>query len=203
MQIGFYFDQTRCTGCYACVVACKDSHDVPAGPASWLRLTTIEKGKYPDPFVAFLTNLCYHCGKPACVLTCPADAISKGEQDGIVVVARDLCLGKDNCGKCLEVCSYAAPQFGSEPNAKMQKCDLCVARLEEGKNPICVDACPSRALDTGLMEKLEAKYGDIGEAEGFIYFDELIPSVVFTPKKDRKSRIVKKTVVSPQITLSR
>ena len=24
MQIGFYFDQTRCTGCGACQVACKD-----------------------------------------------------------------------------------------------------------------------------------------------------------------------------------
>ena len=39
MQLAFYFDQTRCTGCYACVVACKDWHDIPAGPASWMRVT--------------------------------------------------------------------------------------------------------------------------------------------------------------------
>ena len=32
MQIGFYFDQTRCTGCSACRVACKDWNDIPAGP---------------------------------------------------------------------------------------------------------------------------------------------------------------------------
>jgi len=202
MQIGFYFDQTRCTGCYACVVACKDKHDVPAGPASWLRLTTIEKGEYPDPFVAFLTNHCYHCEKPACIPACPAGAISKREQDGIVVVTRDLCLGKDNCDMCLQVCSYAAPQFGAEANAKMQKCDLCLDRVENGKDPICVEACPARALDAGPMEKLEAKYGDVGEAEGFVYSDECGPSVVFTPKKDRKGRTIKKTVVSPPITLS-
>jgi anaerobic dimethyl sulfoxide reductase subunit B (iron-sulfur subunit) len=36
MQLAFYFDQTRCTGCYTCVVACKDWHDIPAGPASWM-----------------------------------------------------------------------------------------------------------------------------------------------------------------------
>jgi anaerobic dimethyl sulfoxide reductase subunit B (iron-sulfur subunit) len=184
-------------------VACKDKHDVPAGPASWLRLKTIEKGEYPDPFVGFLTIHCYHCGTPACVSTCPVGAISKREKDGIVVVARDLCVGKDKCGMCLEVCSYTAPQFGAEADAKMQMCNLCVDRLEDRKNPICVDACPARALDAGPIEKLQAKYGDIGDAEGFVYSDQLIPSIVFTPKKDRKGRAVKKVVISPQIMLSR
>ena len=47
-QMGFYFDQTRCTGCYACVVACKDWHDIDAGPVSWMRVNTIEKGKFLD-----------------------------------------------------------------------------------------------------------------------------------------------------------
>ena len=32
MQRGIYFDQDRCTGCFACSVACKDLHDTPAGP---------------------------------------------------------------------------------------------------------------------------------------------------------------------------
>ena len=38
-QIGLFFDQTRCTGCYACIVACKDWNDVPPGPASWMRVS--------------------------------------------------------------------------------------------------------------------------------------------------------------------
>jgi len=41
MQYGFYFDQTRCIGCYTCIVSCKDSHNVEAGPASWTSLATI------------------------------------------------------------------------------------------------------------------------------------------------------------------
>ena len=28
-QMGFYFDQTRCIGCYTCSVACKDWHNIP------------------------------------------------------------------------------------------------------------------------------------------------------------------------------
>ncbi|MFC2035526.1 4Fe-4S dicluster domain-containing protein [Chloroflexota bacterium] len=197
MQIGFYFDQTRCTGCYTCVVACKDWHDVSAGPASWIRLVTIEKGKYPYLFVAFLAATCYHCSQPACVSNCPVGAISKRRQDGIVVVDRETCLGKDNCDMCLEACTYEAPQFGAEENAKMQKCDLCLSRLIRNKKPICVDACPMRALDIGPVEELQARYGDIREAEGFACSEGLIPSIVFKPKKDSKDATVQKIVSAP------
>ena len=91
MQVGFYFDQTRCPGCYTCVVACKDWHDVPEGPASWRRLVTIEEGEFPDLFVAFLTTSCYHCAQPACAAACPVEALS---EDGI---------NKMQCmGNCIE-----------------------------------------------------------------------------------------------------
>jgi len=182
MQLAFYLDQTRCTGCYTCVVACKDWHDVPAGPASWMRLVTIERGKYPTPFLAYLPSACYHCAEPACIPACPVNAISKREQDGIVVVDRGTCLGKDSCQLCLEVCPYHAPQFGAEENAKMQKCDFCIDRWQEGKKPICVDGCPTRALDAGSIDEMKAKYGEANDAVGFIYSEELKPSVVFQPK---------------------
>jgi anaerobic dimethyl sulfoxide reductase subunit B (iron-sulfur subunit) len=182
MQIGFYFDQTRCTGCYACVVACKDWHDVPAGPASWRRVATIEKGEFPDLFVAFYTSSCYHCAEPACVAACPAGAITKRQEDGVVLVDQEKCLGKDQCDLCLQACTYKAPQFGDEPNAKMQMCNLCPDRLEEGKKPICVAGCPMRALDAGPIDEMVALYGDVKEAEGFTYSTELKPSIVFKPK---------------------
>ena len=186
MQIGFYFDQTRCTGCSTCIVACKDWNDVEAGPVSWRRVITIEKGKYPDLFVAFLATACYHCLKPACVDACPVGAISKREQDGVVVVDRDACLGNDSCEMCVEACPYDAPQFGVEKDAKMQKCDFCLERLAEGKKPICVDACPMRAMDAGSVEELKEKYGDVREAEGFLFNDKLMPAVFFKPKRSRE-----------------
>jgi len=182
MQLAFFFDQTRCTGCYTCVVACKDWHDVPAGPASWMRVATIERGKYPHPFVAFLSTHCYHCAEPACVPACPVDAISKRKEDGIVVVDSDACLGKDKCQICLDACPYGAPQFGDEDDAKMQKCDLCLDRWAEGKKPICVAGCPMRALDAGPIDEMEAKYGKIHKAEGLKYDERLHPSVIYKPK---------------------
>ncbi len=197
MQMGFYFDQTRCAGCYACVVACKDWHDVPAGPASWRKVTTIEKGKYPDLFVAFLVTSCYHCAQPACVSACPVSAIHKRAQDGIVTVDRETCLGKAKCDMCLQSCGYGAPQFGAEENAKMQKCDLCLDQLGQGEKPICVEACPNRALDAGPIDELRKKYGDSREAEGFTDSGELIPSVIFKPKRSKRGLTVQKTVIAP------
>ena len=53
MQLGFYFDQTRCTGCDACVVACKDWKDIPAGPVALCRIASLEEGAFPNPHVSF------------------------------------------------------------------------------------------------------------------------------------------------------
>ncbi len=182
MQLAFYFDQTRCIDCYTCVVACKDRHDVPAGPASRRRVLTIEQGKYPDLFVTFLSASCHHCARPTCVDACPADAITKRTEDGIVMVDREACMGKDNCSLCLEACPYDAPQFGAEENARMEKCDLCRDRWEEGKQPVCVTGCPTRALFAGPLDEIRKMYGDVREAVGFVYDEELGPSIVFKPK---------------------
>lgn len=187
VQYGFFFDQTRCTGCCTCVVACKDWHDVPAGPASWLRLNTFEKGQFPDLFVAHMTSFCYHCEKPACVAACPVSAITKRQADGVVLVDRETCLGHDNCDMCLQACNYSAPQFGLETNAKMQKCDLCFDRLAEGKHPICVAGCPMRALDAGPLDELKARHGLTTDAEGFTFDPTLSPSIVFKPKRDTRN----------------
>ncbi len=182
MQLAFYFDQTRCTGCFTCAVACKDWHDIPAGPANWVRVSTIEKGKYPNPFVAFLAAPCYHCAEPACVTACPVDAIVKRPEDGIVIVNREACLGKDSCQSCLEACPYQAPQFGAEEAATMQKCDFCLERWTEGKKPICVTGCPMRALDAGPLEEMETKYGKLHHAVGLVYDSKVQPAVITKPK---------------------
>ena len=110
------------------------------------------------------------------------NAISKREQDGIVVVDKETCLGRDYCQLCLEACPYDAPQFGVEENAKMQKCHLCIDRWGESKKPICVGSCPTRALDVGPIDEMMAKYGEGREATGFAFDEELKPSVIFKPK---------------------
>ncbi len=182
-QLGYYFDQTRCTGCGACSVACKDWYDIDAGPVKWLRLIEKEDGDFPDVFVSYLASPCYQCASPPCMLACPSKAISKRESDGIVTVDREKCLGNKECRTlCLNACPWEAPQFGPEESARMQKCEFCRERLDLGQQAICVEACPMYALDIGPIEELQAKYRKAVVAEGFVYSARFKPAAVFKPK---------------------
>lgn len=178
MQLGFYFDQTRCVGCLTCAVACKDWHDIPAGPANWMQVQCIEEGTFPQLFVAYLIRPCYHCENPVCLANCPVTAISKSADNGIVTVDKDICLGQKKCGICKECCPYGSPQFGADADAAMEKCDLCRERWEAGKKPVCVEACPMRALDAGQMHLLEQQYGQQREMRGYIYHESIRPSLI-------------------------
>lgn len=183
MQTGFYFNQARCTGCGACMVACKDWHDIPAGPVNRVRIKTVEEGEYPQVAVYSIFRACFHCASPPCAQACPAGAIAKRSVDGLVLVDREACLGRETCGgQCLEVCPYGSPQFAGE-SGFMQKCDLCRERLDENKKPVCVEACPVRALDAGQLDQLVKNYGAGKEARGFVNSPSAGPSVVFRPKQ--------------------
>ena len=111
MQLGFYFDQTRCIGCFTCCVACKDWNDIPTGPAHWRRVSCLEEGEYPNLFVAYLSSTCYHCAEPVCLSVCPAKAISKREEDGIVMVDRSRCREAAPCGI---ISDYGVPASATE-----------------------------------------------------------------------------------------
>ena len=149
MQIGFYFDQTRCTGCGTCQVACKDWHDLPAGPENWMRVLYTERGKFPDVFVSYLISPCYQCLDPVCVPACPVDAISKREEDGVVVVDSQACLGNEECDvKCLKACPYDALNMDKEQEVA-KKCTFCEHRIEQSHQPACAAACNTGAIIFG------------------------------------------------------
>ena len=98
MQVGFHFNQTRCTGCNACRVACKDWHDQPSGPASYMRIDYTEEGPFPNVFAGYLISNCYQCEEPVCSYICPNEVLSKREEDGIVVFDKDKCREEVPCG---------------------------------------------------------------------------------------------------------
>jgi anaerobic dimethyl sulfoxide reductase subunit B (iron-sulfur subunit) len=66
----------------------------------------------------------------------------------------------------------------------MQKCDFCIERWDVQKKPICIEACPMRALDAGPSKEIEGKYGDIQSAEGFVYSRKVKPSIIFRLKSN-------------------
>lgn len=178
-QWGFFFDQSRCCGCYTCILACRQWHD---SPVSRRRVDTMEAGEFPHVRVAFLSLSCMHCEFPACVGSCPADALFKRTSDGLVLVDHANCLGKDACGRCRDACPYQAIGFEDKPDATAEKCDFCWQRKEQDEKPICVLACPTRALDAGGLGDIKRKFGERKEARGFVYDDRVKPAIVFKTK---------------------
>lgn len=157
MQLGFYLDTDRCVGCETCVVACKNWNNLTpkatatpgtAGP-KFRRVMSIESGTYPNVDIVKVSLGCAHCGKPACAAVCPAGAISKRAEDGVVVVDQNKCIG---CRYCFFACPFGVPQYGAE--GTMQKCNLCLERLAMGKDPACVASCPAKAVFAGPLEEL-------------------------------------------------
>ena len=139
-QYGMLIDARRCYGVHACSVACKAEFNVPLGETrSWVEY--IEKGTYPNVTRSFLPRLCNQCSEPNCVSVCPTDATYKREEDGIVVVDPDICIG---CKYCMQACPYDA-RFLNHDTGAVEKCDFCIHRVSQGLEPACVEACPSRA----------------------------------------------------------
>lgn len=143
-QYAMVIDARRCYGVHACTVACKAENNVPLGEnRSWVE--EIEKGVYPSVSRNFLPRLCNHCSTPNCVSVCPTGATWKREEDGIVVVDKDICIG---CKYCVQACPYDM-RFLNEDTGTADKCDFCIHRVSQGIMPACVEACPSRARTFG------------------------------------------------------
>lgn len=137
-------DADLCVGCQACEVACKQEHDLPVGPR-WIHVFPIGPEQKGNKIVlTFNSNRCMHCGKPPCIEACPVNAISK-RPDGIVLINEELCIA---CEACIEACPFEAPQYNPIKET-IQKCTLCVHRVDQGLKPACVQACQTGALVFG------------------------------------------------------
>jgi anaerobic dimethyl sulfoxide reductase subunit B (iron-sulfur subunit) len=147
-QYGFYIHTDRCVQCHACEMACKSHNGVEPG-VRWRRVIDAWGGRFPDVTNRSISFSCMHCGKPACLDACPEHAISKRAEDGIVVVDPRKCIG---CRSCAAACPFHVPQYGR--TGIMQKCDLCLGRIQQGKLPSCVATCPGEALKFGAMDEL-------------------------------------------------
>lgn len=184
-QLGFYFDQARCTGCQACVVACKDWNDVAAASVAWLSILALEEGRFPYVSLAYYPLSCFHCANPACVPACPTGAITKAPRDGLVSIDRERCL--PGCSLCRRACPYRAPQVGVVRGARAEMCTFCPDRLARGQKPACVAACPVRALDAGPLPDLFLKYGSNRQAAGLPDPQLTLPSLIVR-RRDREGQ---------------
>jgi DMSO reductase iron-sulfur subunit len=146
-QHGFYFTADNCIACHACESACSEKNDLPAHLA-FRSVGYVEGGTWPDYQRLNLSMACNHCDDPVCLKGCPTRAYTKFAEYGAVLQDPDICFG---CGYCTWVCPYNAPQL--DPVAgHVQKCNMCVDRLEAGLKPACASACLAGALDFGVIE---------------------------------------------------
>ncbi len=195
-QFGFFVDQSKCIGCRTCQMACKDYKHLNVATKTkvgqnFRRVYEYEggtwqedgDGNYTNDVFAYYTSIsCNHCTDPACTKVCPTGAMHKRESDGIVVVNHDKCIG---CRSCEMACPYGAPQF-NETTGHMDKCNMCVERLEVNKQPICVEACPDRVLEVGEISELRKKYGNVAGVAPLVSSSITGPNLVIKPSPQAK-----------------
>ena len=149
---GLLIDTSKCASdCDACVTGCVEEHNLqgygrPQTDAQWIR--KVELKDKQTGHESSLPVMCQHCDDPPCVDVCPTGASFKRD-DGIVLVDKHICIG---CRYCVMACPYKARSFIHEklsnqksyaPRGKgtVESCTLCVHRVDDGREPACVEAC--------------------------------------------------------------
>jgi molybdopterin-containing oxidoreductase family iron-sulfur binding subunit len=105
-RYGMVIDTRRCVGCKACMAACKIENKTPPGVYYTMVVEDTRDNEFDRPL--FMTKPCFHCEHPPCTKVCPVSATFKREQDGIVVIDYDRCIG---CRYCITACPYGARYF--------------------------------------------------------------------------------------------
>ena len=163
-------DITKCIGCHACQVACKQwnerdgevtEHEDYLGFQNPVALsaktyTLISFHELLDDSApgglqtANVMRRCLHCLEPACVSACPTTALTR-RSDGPVVYDSDPCIG---CRYCVLACPWGVPTAEWDSlTPKIHKCTHCADRIDQpiplSRNGAELDATlQSRFLET-------------------------------------------------------
>lgn len=151
-KMGFLVDAERCIGCHTCEMACKNEYQSEPG-LRWRKVYPINESKYSLPERNHISLACNHCEAPECLRVCPVKAYSKRE-DGIVIHDQGRCIG---CKMCMMACPYEVPQYNGRLK-KVEKCNMCVERLDKGQKTACTAACPVEAISVIDLNEY-TKYG--------------------------------------------
>ncbi len=161
--VGMLIDLTRCTGCNACALACKEVNGKPnadvvptelnSGALSYVSEKSVSD-EFGHIYSVFVKQQCMHCAHPACASACTVGALRKTAEGPVVYDAKK-CIG---CRYCQYACPFGVPAYEwDNPLGLISKCELCVTRLEEGQKPACVAACPNGAVRFGRRRMLLAE----------------------------------------------
>ena len=139
----------RCTGCKTCELYCGAERGSEGRPC----LRPFRKRRRPSPASASrgagrpFPLQCRHCLQAPCLDACLTGALVRDEASGMVIIREDLCIG---CWTCTAFCPYGVIYPSPERKIAL-KCDRCLYM----EKPVCVDVCPTRALEVVDLDEIE------------------------------------------------
>lgn len=147
-MIGVHLD--RCTGCRTCELYCgvergSNSKNLlqAAGETSLPKARVRVEGSNEVP----VALQCRHCRQAPCLDACLTGALVRDQESNLVVIRESLCIG---CWTCTLFCPYGV--IYPWPDRKIAvKCDRCLYM----ESPVCVDVCPTRALEMVDIDRYE------------------------------------------------
>jgi Fe-S-cluster-containing dehydrogenase component len=135
---------TTCIGCMRCVAGCETYHreyyGLSAQGTAYTKVVTVNDGTY-------VPELCLHCFDSPCTKACITHALTQLDY-GPVIYDKGKCIG---CLLCVNQCQFGSITF-NPVERKIYKCDMCHLLVEQGKNPSCVQVCPTGTRSFGLYE---------------------------------------------------
>ncbi|MGN6703745.1 MAG: 4Fe-4S dicluster domain-containing protein [Burkholderiaceae bacterium] len=182
-RYGFFTDTTRCIGCKACEVACKEWNGLPAdgldrGLSGMSYDNTRQLSAHTWRHVSFIEHIGNGDGNGGRVTEMPPyqsnwlmmsdvckhcanaaclEACPTGAlfrtEFDTVVVQQDICNG---CAYCVPACPFGVVDI-SEIDGKAHKCTLCYDRLKGGLEPACAKSCPTDSIQFGELDELHAR----------------------------------------------
>ncbi|MFQ5662628.1 MAG: 4Fe-4S dicluster domain-containing protein [Terriglobia bacterium] len=171
-QWGMVIDIDRCTGCSACVVACRAENNLPVvgeeesnkGRAfNWIRIERYYEGEFPNVRTRFMPVLCQHCQEAPCEPVCPVYA-TYHTPEGLNAQIYNRCIGTRFCANA---CPYTVryfnwfdpvwepplerqlnPDVSLRSKGVMEKCSFCVQRIRRARD-VAQDAASAEGKPTG------------------------------------------------------
>jgi Fe-S-cluster-containing dehydrogenase component len=217
---GMAVDLDRCTGCEACVTACRAENNIQTVGAdqaavgraiNWIRVERYWEGEFPDVRLTFRPVLCQQCDAAPCEPVCPTYA-SHHTEEGLNAQVYNRCIGTRYCANA---CPYNVrffnffnpvwdkplhlqlnPDVSVREVGVMEKCTFCVQRISAAEVQAKADDKPiaDGDLKPACVQSCPATalvFGDLNDVES---------EVSRLSRSSRGSKLLEELGTLPKVT---